>query len=212
MSINLYTISDRLYAMSDLYTDHLFSKIPKSKLHYYIDYPIKIGNTVAETTKYLNKNFKLREICMERNINIDIIDKEYRVGKIKFRAEIFLRKRKINIMGASIKQLQECLDDKFTFDEVVDIHIAHELYHFIEYDKKVKTNQILDKIESFKFGCFKRHSTIVKTSEIAAHAYCKKLLGLNFHPKALDYQYMMKQNIINEKKLEEYFKNLESFL
>ena len=212
MSLNLFKISDKLYAMSDLYSDHLFRKIPKSKLHYYIDYSIKIGNTVAETTKHLNKNFKLREICRERNININIINKEYRAGKIKFRTEIFLRKRKINIMEESIIQLQECLNDRFTFDEVVNIHIAHELYHFIEYDKKVKTNQILEKIESFKLGCFKRHSTIVKTSEIAAHAYCKKLLSLNFHPKVLDYQYMMKQNIINEKKLEEYFANLERFL
>jgi hypothetical protein len=210
--MDLYNISDELYALSDLTTDHLFKKIPKEKIRYYVYSACNIGKTVANTSRMINKNLGLRESCKARKIKINIIDKEYVVGKIKFRAEILLRKRTINIMKESISQIQESVDDKFTFDELVDIHVAHELYHFIEHDKAVKTNQILDKVDVFKIGPFSRHSTIVKTSEIAAHTYCKELLNLDFHPKALDYLYMLKHNMTTEDKLKEYFKQLQKIM
>ena len=210
--MDLFKISDEIYALSDLQSDHLFKKIPPEKIQYYISSALKIGRTVAETSKTLYKDFELRKNCKERKIKINIIDKEYRVGKIRFRAEILLKLRHINIMRESIIQLHECIGDKLTFDELVDIHIAHELFHLIEHDKNVKTNQLLDKIRIFKVGVFTKHSTIVKTSEIAAHAYCKELLNLDFHPKALDYQYMLNNNTITENKLIDFFDHLQKLL
>jgi hypothetical protein len=210
--MDLYKVSDELYALSDLTTDHLYNKIPKGKIRYYVYSASNLGKTVANTSKMINKNLGLRESCEARKIKINIIDKEYIVGKIKFRAEILLRKRHINIMRESINQIHECVGDKFTFDELVDIHVAHELYHFIEHDKAVKTNQILDKVDIFKIGPYTRRSTIVKTSEMAAHTYCEELLNLDFHPKALDYLYMLKHNMTTEDKLKDYFENLQEIM
>ena len=80
-----------------------------------------------------------------------------------------------------------------TFDNIVRIHLAHELFHFYEYIDRQPTNERLDRIVRFCLGPIKLHSTVMSSCEIAAHAFAKELLHLNNLPNIYDYILLIHQ-------------------
>ncbi|MNC40213.1 hypothetical protein D3C75_889070 [compost metagenome] len=75
--------------------------------------------------------------------------------------------------------------------EVTDIHLAHELFHDLEFTELGYTNKRLDDISSLSLGPLRIRASVAKTSEIAAHAFSSHLLGLPCLPNLLDYAYMI---------------------
>ena len=89
------------------------------------------------------------------------------------------------------------------------IHLAHEFYHFLEFKNNKNTNDMLDSIDIYFFRGIKRKSTILKTREIAAHSFCKEILKLKFHPKILDYIYLIEKEKIDLKEFKKYINELK---
>ncbi|MEG0367059.1 MAG: hypothetical protein RR585_09505, partial [Coprobacillus sp.] len=85
------------------------------------------------------------------------------------------------------KASQNFLHEDITLEDVINIHLAHELFHFYEYMDKQPTNEYLESIVRMKIGPKKLYSTVMSTCEIAAHAFAKELLGLKFLPNLFDY-------------------------
>lgn len=212
MNLDLFKVSDDIYALSDLKNDIFFHKIPKEKIKYYLVAAKNVGSTVADTHKRLYEPNLFTNLLRDKNISVNEIDKEYTGKKNSFRPEVHFYKREINVMKKTIERLCVELGDKFNYELIYNLYVAHEVFHFIEHEKRVKTCQILDQIEIFKLGPFKKLSTVEKTCDIAAHFYCKELFKLDFHPKTLDFVYMIEQKFITEDQLVKYFKELNDIL
>ena len=200
--------TDRLMSLSELVEDPLFRKIPKDKIDYYIDNSIKLGKEKAKTIEKYHRGSSLKDICKSYGISINIYDKNYKIMNTSYRAEIYYDKSEINILKPSILIMNEVLGNSFTQEEIEDIHIAHEFYHFLEYKDGKDTADLLLPVTNMKIGKFIRKSKVIKTCEIAAHAFCKEYLHLPFHPKALDFIYLINKGDISLEDFKTYLQDI----
>lgn len=202
--------------LAELSEDPLFDKIPKDKIRVYIDGSINIAREKAAKFKKEAGETALIDICQAKGITVNMVDRDYSVMNVRYRAEIIYDKKLINIMKGSINhmynQLKDLFEDKYpiSIDCITDIHVAHELYHVIEYIDNEKTGSLLPEITSFKIGRLEKKSEISKTSEAAAHIFCMELLNLPFHPKLLDYLYLLGTGEVTEEKLLDYLEGIEN--
>lgn len=203
--------TDRLMSLSELSEDPLFNKIPKEKINYYIENSIEMGKNKAILMKTNFEDMTLIEICKYNGIVVNIYDKNYKVMDTSYRAEIYYSENQINILKPSINLMKEELGDSFSIEEIIDIHIAHELYHFLEYKDGKDTGDLLLPITTMKIGKFSRKSKLIKTCEIAAHAFCKEYLKLPFHPKALDFMYLINKGELNYDEFIEYLEDISKY-
>lgn len=206
---SLYFLNDEILSLLELMEDSLFHKIPKEKIKYYINESIQIGKNLAN--EYSNKDIG----SLLKNHGVELVIKECcESKKLDIRGEIIFDKeeKQIIIYKNSIDQIIETLKKhelSISRKEVYNIHLAHEFYHFLEYSNNDNTNYKIDKIEIGLGRFIKRKATILKTREIAAHAFCKKILNLKFHPKLLDYIYLLENKKINLIEFKKYIKELE---
>lgn len=206
---NLYFLNDEILSLLELVEDSLFHKIPKEKIKYYINEAIQIGKNLAN--EYKGKDIE----SLLKNHGVEVVIKECCESKnLDIRGEIIFDKeeKQIIIYKNSINQIIETLKKhglSISRKEVYNIHLAHEFYHFLEYSNNDNTNYKLDKIEIVLGRLIKRKATILKTREIAAHAFCKEILNLKFHPKLLDYIYLIESKKINLIEFKKYIKELE---
>lgn len=206
---NLYFLNDEILSLLELVEDSLFHNIPKEKIKYYINEAVQIGKNLAN--EYKGKDIE----SLLRNHGVEVVIKECCESKnLDIRGEIIFDKeeKQIIIYKNSINQIIEFLKKhglSISRKEVYNIHLAHEFYHFLEYSNNDNTNYKLDKIEIVLGRLIKRKATILKTREIAAHAFCKEILNLKFHPKLLDYIYLIESKKINLIEFKKYIKELE---
>ncbi|MDU5105351.1 hypothetical protein [Clostridium sp.] len=206
---SLYFLNDEILSLLELMEDSLFHKIPKEKIKYYINESIQIGKNLAN--EYSNKDIG----SLLKNHGVELVIKECcESKKLDIRGEIIFDKeeKQIIIYKNSIDQIIETLKKhelSISRKEVYNIHLAHEFYHFLEYSNNDNTNYKIDKIEIGLGRFIKRKATILKTREIAAHAFCKEILNLKFHPKLLDYIYLLENKKINLIEFKKYIKELE---
>jgi len=204
-------------SLAELMEDPLFHKIPEDKVKLYIDGSINVAREKAAKLKKEAGGTALIDICENKGITVNIVNRDYSLMNVRYRAEIIYDKKIINIMKGSINHMYNQLmklnlfEDKFhvSVDSITDIHVAHELYHVIEYIDGEKTGSLLPEITSFKIGRIEKKSEISKTSEAAAHIFCMELLKLPFHPKLLDYLYLLGTGEVIEEKLLDYLESIE---
>lgn len=67
---------------------------------------------------------------------------------------------------------------------LLDLAIAHELFHHFEHVRGSISKRYY--VNVFKLGRFSLKTSLPALSEIAAHAFTKELLGLDFYPYQLD--------------------------
>lgn len=182
-------VNDELLAYSTLTNDLLFHKIPKEDYLYYINESLKIGKEKAK----LYKQFSVEELCKKNEIDISYNKQSGKFYGVQFRAQIELKNdcKKIILYPDSLTEMlnasQKYVEEEITYEDIVRIHLAHELFHFYEYSDKQPTNEKLKPIVRLQLGPLKLHSSVMSTSEIAAHAFAKELLNLNYLPNVYDY-------------------------
>lgn len=206
-------------SLTELSEDAVFHKLPKDKIKEYIDGAAAIAKRKAEVFKRGNIK-SLIEFCEYKGVTVNIIDANYEVMKIKYRADIYYDKKQINIIKPSILEMYNSLGKFKTFGEdfglttekIIDIHIAHELYHLIEHMEKEETGSLLPKVTTFKIGRYERKAEVIKTSEVAAHIFCMEVLNLPYHPRLLDFLYLLVSKQTTEMQLIDYLSNLKKLL
>lgn len=165
-----------------------------------------------------NPNFSLEDICALKGVKINLNEGSGAFAGARFRAEIYYEEKIINIIKRSIDQMYDFLkkyvinfgENKsfISIDNIKDMHIAHELYHLIEYMDGEYTPDMLPAVTSIKIFGYERKSRISKASEAAAHIFCMRLLDLPFHPKMLDYLCLLGAGEVTEEKLIEFLEEL----
>lgn len=212
----LNRLSDKVLAYAELKNDLLFNKIPKDKICYYINQSLWMGKDKAIQYKHMN----LQQMCHDKGLKIEVVAKSGKFYGVRFRAEINFSKREnvIKIYKDSLEELMDSCnrlnfsEDKLTYEDILNIHLAHEFYHYLEYAQGKYTNEMLDKVDTIDLGFYKKKATILKCSEIAAHMFCKELLGLKYLPNFYDYLYLIDSGKTSLKNFEMLIDSLEKEL
>lgn len=188
---------DNVLGYAELKNDLLFHRIPHSKRRYYVERPLAIGREQALAFK-ARYGTEVGAICRERGIRVDLNQRKGTIGQIRFRAQIELsaKERVITLYQSSMEELRQSAGvllphHSFSLKEITDIHLAHELFHDLEFTELGYTNKRLDDISSLSLGPLRIRSSVTRTSEIAAHAFSRYLLDLPCLPNLLDYAYMI---------------------
>lgn len=219
--IELCTVENM--CLAELQEDAQFKNMPAGGIRDYIDRLIKIAAGKADDIKLKcgsgNPNFSLEDICKSRGVGVNLIAGAGSNAGGRFRAEIYYDEKIINIMKYSIDQMYEALKNfEFNFGEnerfisvenIKNMHIAHELYHLIEFTDGEYTPDLLPPVTSLKIFGFERRSGVSKASEAAAHIFCMRLLELPFHPKMLDYLCLLGTGEVTREKLIEFLDNIK---
>ncbi|MFL1677020.1 hypothetical protein [Paenibacillus dendritiformis] len=193
--------SDELLACAELEQDPLFHKIPKDRIAYYVSMSLERGRETAAA--YKGKGKSIRELCQMEGLQYEVTNQSGTFHNVSFRAQIDFAKNPpaIIIYASSLRDMRQayrtvmgngCEEQGQELNRLIDIHLAHEFFHYTEYRAGQFTNETLEPIEVFKLGSwYTKRSSIVKCSEIAAHAFCKTMLGLPCLPNALDYAFLV---------------------
>lgn len=191
-------LSDEILGCMELMQDPLFHKIPQTKIPYYVQESLRAGRHAAAPYK----SSSIRRMCREAGLHYEVSDASSTYHNVSFRAQIDFAKKppEMILYASSLKGMQKVCKDilgeitgsaEADMERLIDIHLAHEFYHWLEYRDGAFTNEQLERIDVFKIGPYTKRSTVVQCSEIAAHAFCKELLGLPCLPNLLDYAYLI---------------------
>ncbi|MEF2968208.1 hypothetical protein V3851_20460 [Paenibacillus sp. M1] len=187
--------SDEVMACAELAQDPLFHKIPPDRIPYYVRASLEAGRAAAAA--YAGRS--VRDICGREGLRYEISKRSGKFHNVSFRAQIDFAKPspEVIIYASSLAEMEQACRavmgeaNSPERERLIDIHLAHELYHYLEYKSGNFTNERLEPITVFRIGPFAKTSTVVKCSEIAAHAFCKEIIGLPFLPNLLDYMYLI---------------------
>ncbi len=224
---------------AELREDPQFKNLPEEKIRGYIKKLIAIAWNTADKIKTENKNASLESICAAKGASVVVFEGIGIAANARSRAEIYYDKKIINIMKNSIDQMYAvlknlCFNYNFKFnldpdnnlnfnsgldlhknehfisaDNIKDMHIAHELYHLIEFTDGEHTPGLLPAVTSLKIGGFERISGILRASEAAAHIFCMRILDLPFHPKLLDYLCLLGEGKVTRNGLIEFLEEIQ---
>lgn len=192
--------TDEFLAFLELKQDMLYHKIPREKIPYFIDEALSFGKSCAQelSTK------KIKELFAESGISIK---KESHNGvffKVELRAQFESDRKGNNLIylyQASIDKLAKA--NNMSNEQVTEIVLAHEYFHYIEDQRSQDISEILDSIVTMRILGIARTAKIRRASEIAANAFAKELLGLEYLPSYLDYQYLFKEKNMTFSDLED---------
>lgn len=100
---------------------------------------------------------------------------------------------KIVLMQDHLFKVQELLgespDPRFSRLRLTDLVLAHELFHYFEsLDPSLYSNSV--RVSLFRLGPWTRKVQTLVASEIAAMAFAKRVLGLDFVPTIINYAAM----------------------
>lgn len=176
-------------AWLDLRNDLVFNKIPAQKYRYYLENALKAGEAAA--AQFAGRS--IRELYQQHNIEIRQENGDGLFFTVQFRAQFeFSEKkniRRVTLYQPSLESLQ--VSCGLPLDTIIDIHLAHEFFHFLEYSRKRPVSETLDKICNVSIGPFRTYSTVASTSEIAAHRFCQLLNGLEYYPTYYDFLWLV---------------------
>ncbi|MFS1030247.1 hypothetical protein ACFC89_16600 [Enterococcus casseliflavus] len=191
--------SDEFLAYLELKQDMFYHKIPLEDIWNYLEKSLSIGNDYALK---LNSN-DIFNLYAESDIKIKEEKHDGVFYKVQMRAQ-FESDRKNNnsvyLYEKSIEQLAKV--NKLNLNEMKQIILAHEYFHYLEESESKHVYNQFVKIESAKILGFSQKVHIRRTSEIAANSFTKKLLNLDYLPSYYDYKYLLETNQLSMKDIE----------
>lgn len=201
-------MDDRTLALCELSGDLLFHKIPVEKLAYYVDASLEAGRSVGRELQ----GSDIAALYHQHQIQIIRRDKEGRSFGVMLRGQATLSEKEcsVELYEESIRTLAD--GEQLSTDTAVQIHLAHEFFHFWEYRVCGAVSDRLDSVETLRFLRLSRKAQINRCSEVAAHAFAKELLGLPYLPNYYDYRYLIRTGKMTQEALEKKFQTMATML
>jgi len=202
-------MDDRVLALCELSNDLLYHKIPLEKLPYYVDNSLAAGRTAAEEFK----GREIKQLYRENKIEIEYFDKSSERFGVSFRGQSTMSKKgcKVELYRSSVKELarHSCFNNEkvLDYETALQVHLAHEFFHFLEYQRDKFVSDQLDTIQTMKLLFFTRTVHINRCSEIAAHAFAEVMIGLPVLPNFYDYLYLMDTAKMTQKSFDAMIEN-----
>ncbi|QCT19389.1 hypothetical protein FEM41_06830 [Jejubacter calystegiae] len=181
-------------AWLDLRGDAVFNKIPPARRRYYLDSALAAGERAASTLQTRD----IRSLYAENGIEIKLEQGEGLFFSVRFRAQFEYSEaksiRRVTLYQPSLESLRtscERAGQPVTLEQIIDIHLAHEFFHFLEHHQNQPVGATLEKVCHFALGPWRSYSTVAATSEIAAHRFCQRVNGLACYPSWYDWLWLI---------------------
>ena len=163
------------------------------------------------------REYAKRIILESGTEDIQTIAKKYKL-KIEIQNDLITGKRilfarytppdKIEIMTEPVHKAVNLIEreepnliEYFKKDDIIEIILSHEIFHFLEEQNSREIYTRNEKILLWKFMGFKNYSTINALSEIAAMAFARELKGLSYSPFLLDFLLYYSYDSISAEKI-----------
>jgi len=201
--------SDPFLGYLELKQDLLYHKIPIEKIPYYIEEALQAGKILGQEFK----GHSVKELLANHQITLKTETGDGNFFKVKFRAQFETDAKGMNQIFLYEQSIQELADaNQLAEEEIEEIVLTHEFFHFLEDQRQLLIPEKLDSIETFRLGKFTRNAHVQRTSEIAANSFAKEVLGLANLPNYYDYIFLLKNDQLTETDLlEEYQEFKEIF-
>ncbi|HHX11752.1 MAG TPA: hypothetical protein GX731_02945 [Clostridiales bacterium] len=206
--------NERILALCELSNDLLFGKIPEDKISYYIDSSLAAGRAAAK--EYAGMDIK--ELYHSNNIQIEYQKEHKGSFGVMLRGQAVMGKdeTKVELYSSSIESLANNSyiygSAPISYDLALNIHLAHEFFHFLEYKSINFVSDQLDTVVIMKIFALQRRAHIKRCSEIAAHGFAKELLQLQYLPNLYDYAYLINTGKMTDTDLTDMMSRMESIL
>ena len=193
-------MDDRIFALCELSNDLLFHKIPRERLMYYVDNSLAEGYQAAAEYSGVD----LEELYRIKKIKVEYQKDGKSAFGLAYRGQITLAKDgcSLVVFRSSIQALAENSRDglypPLDYEQARKIHLAHEFFHYLEFEKQRFVPEMLDPITTFQVFGLKRRARINRCSEVAAHAFAKSFLGLSVMPNYYDYLYLINTGAMSD--------------
>lgn len=186
---NIKNIEDICYGLYSFKKDPLKNKYSVFDKISLIKKAQECGIEYAKKLKKKYKNMDIFNVINDLKINFNSISEEntgYQVIFAQFTEPNKIEVYKKHLRITKEKFVKEGIIFKYS-NELEKILIAHELFHFLEYNdsEKIFTKQYKCKLWNF-FNLYEHKSSLICLSEIAAMSFSKELLELDFNPFMLD--------------------------
>lgn len=207
-------MDDRVLALCELSNDLLYHKIPQEKLSYFIDSSLLAGKTTADEFK----NCNIESLYKEYDIAIRYYEKSSERFGVTFRGQSVMSKKEcsVELYRLSIQELSRYsgYQDQMmlSYEMALQVHLAHEFFHILEYKRGAFVSEKLEQIQTFKMPFYTKNVHINRCSEIAAHAFAERMLGLPVLPNFYDYLYLIHMGKITQNAFDDMLENNRKIL
>ncbi len=202
----LMAIEDGVYYLYATYEDPISGKISDDIRTEIIEKSAQIGYDLADDIMRKSPNKSVMERIEENNIELVLDDSESSMKFVYFGT--YETDGPITLYQGNLAKSEQLLEDIeidwLTIEQVGDIILAHELFHYYE-DVYPEMYTNTKEIELWKLGPYTHKSKLICPSEIAAMAFAKKLLNLDFNSSAINY---LLYSSIDGKAGEAFYKNM----
>jgi hypothetical protein len=145
----------------------------------FIRLAVETGNDVARTIKQVYNDIPLSELINRLGIKIEFDNQHQRIGNMVIRAKHTGNPPIITIYQKTMQQMAKTNQFKLAFEQLEEIAVAHELYHYIDMMQIPNLKSQFPNTEM-------RKKVPRLFDELAAHSFTRHFLGLDFFPLNLD--------------------------
>lgn len=206
--------SDEVLAMAELSADSVFGKIPKEKYLYYIRSSLQAGQNAAE--QFAGQT--IEKMSEKLGAAVILEDVPARCGGVNLRAQTLTEqgKTEVHVYRESLRNLAEnsSWDGVQSLSEEMSLqtHLYHELFHVLEEKSGSYVSDRLPPVTTWKFFSHVGSSHVTRCSEIAAHRFAQKMLGLPWLPNFYDYIYLRNKNKLSQDQFDGFFARMQALI
>ncbi|MDO5399535.1 MAG: hypothetical protein Q4F17_00965 [Eubacteriales bacterium] len=206
-------MDDRILALCELSEDLLFARIPQDRMAYYIDASLEAGRNAAVPFR----GQSIRALYASEHIAITEKGNGKQGCGVILRGQAVMGKAgcAVEVYRDSIRELaahSTWQGVALTTEQALEVHLAHEFFHILEYRSGSTVADRLAPVERFSLLGWKPTAHITRCCEIAAHAFAKELLGLAALPNLFDYLYLIETGKLTQAAFEEKLTRMEAML
>lgn len=182
---NLFSVPDSFWGFYSLKRDPVFSKLPLERIPDYISNSVQCGSEEAVSLKKTMGSLSMGELCRYFDLHLSYDTSENGGYPIIFAQ--FAEPDQITVSADALRRMDALeiwpsISPTASFE---DILLAHEFFHYIESRKAKTIYTRTEKVQLWRRP-FSNLSGIHALSEIAAMAFAREYLQLEFLPFALD--------------------------
>jgi hypothetical protein len=190
-------VNDRSHAddpqslgLLQLRADPQYRRVPVGRRAALVETALEDGGALADRTctQWGHDPWAIAASC---GVPVIRSEDEAGFGSVVVFADYAVRPRRITLYQPAILRLDRLIAQRGNpaysdIDATLPIFLAHELYHHFDCTRGCATLSRQHRVRIFALGRWSWTSGLSSLAEIAAGAFAQRLLGLPFHPKALD--------------------------
>lgn len=202
----LLAIDDSIYGLHSTYEDPISGKIKDVDREEVVIKSTEVGKKLAQKTMLENPRMSVEELIHANDVELVIKEEAEDTEFVYFGT--YDSDGPITLFTGNIEKSEALLKAKkidwLSIEEVHEIVLAHELFHYYE-DVYPELYTNIKEIKLWKLGPYTHYSKLICPGEIAAMAFTKELLALDFNPEAINY---LLYTSIDPKKGEAFYNNI----